>query len=147
MHYTTPLPHALHFSRNVASSDVATVVQNQIGSRHYEMERDYAGWFVKYRVDLDAITVAFPDMIIRYFGRDCYKYATFCVVEEANEEDSYMVLHIPGKVIQYNLKDGSFQMIYELDPENNDHHEGFHLYRSPLKYFVAYQYIPSLSSV
>ncbi|KAM7504604.1 hypothetical protein LguiB_003508 [Lonicera macranthoides] len=32
----------------------------------YEMERDYSGWFVKFRVDLDALMNAFPESISRY---------------------------------------------------------------------------------
>ncbi|XP_024029693.1 F-box protein At5g07610-like [Morus notabilis] len=29
----------------------------------YEMERDYSGWFVKYRVDLSRVSTAFPELI------------------------------------------------------------------------------------
>ncbi|KAM7465809.1 hypothetical protein LguiB_013371 [Lonicera macranthoides] len=35
----------------------------------YEMDMDYSGWFVKYRVDLDALMNAFPESINRYLVR------------------------------------------------------------------------------
>ncbi|XVF54911.1 hypothetical protein PTKIN_Ptkin05aG0218500 [Pterospermum kingtungense] len=112
----------------------------------YEMERDYSGWFVKYRVDLDAMRVTFPDdMNMHNSDSSCYSYVIFCVVRKANDEDSYLVLHIPGKVIGYNFRDGSFNTICDLDPDDDDD-EGFP-FQSTFKYQVAYQYIPTLCCV
>ncbi|XVF54910.1 hypothetical protein PTKIN_Ptkin05aG0218400 [Pterospermum kingtungense] len=109
----------------------------------YEMKRDYSGWFVKYRVHLDAIRVAFPDDLNVHSDFSCYSYVIFCVVRKANDEDSYMVLHIPGKVIEYNFSDGSFKTIFEFDPDHNDDDGGFP-FQPTFKYQVAYQYIPTL---
>ncbi|OMO52210.1 hypothetical protein COLO4_37349 [Corchorus olitorius] len=102
----------------------------------YEMEKDYSGWFVKYRVDLDAITAAFPEMV----DLDCYMFDfnILCVVREANDEDSYMVLRISDKAIQYNLKDGSLSSICDLTPYDQDY-EGI-----PFASHVAVQFIPTL---
>lgn len=32
------------------------------------------------------------------------------------DEDSFMVLHITGKLIRYNLNDKSFQLLHNFDP-------------------------------
>ncbi|XVF11371.1 hypothetical protein REPUB_Repub08aG0022200 [Reevesia pubescens] len=38
---------------------------------------------------------------------------------EANDEESYMVLHIHGKAIHYNLKDGNFKKIFDLSSDGD----------------------------
>ncbi|XVF11370.1 hypothetical protein REPUB_Repub08aG0022000 [Reevesia pubescens] len=64
---------------------------------------------------------------------------------EANDEESYMVLHIPDKAIRYNLKDGSFKKISDLDADENDYR------RSPtlisLTYFWDEHFIQTLSFI
>ncbi|OMO52202.1 hypothetical protein COLO4_37365 [Corchorus olitorius] len=65
----------------------------------YEIESDYSGWSVRYRVDLDQVTIAFPEMIRdNYDPSDVhyYMFSVLCVVREVNDEESYMVLHIPA---------------------------------------------------
>ncbi|OMO52200.1 hypothetical protein COLO4_37363 [Corchorus olitorius] len=105
-----------------------------------EMESDHSGWIVKYYVDLSPLTVAFPETQQKYLS-------LLFLVREANEEDSYMVVHIPGKVIRLNLKDGYFNKICDLEPVVNDP-EGtvLSLYTS-LRFFTPYQFIQTLSSV
>ncbi|KAJ0099781.1 hypothetical protein Patl1_20710 [Pistacia atlantica] len=66
----------------------------------YEMENDYSGWFIKYRVDLRQAATTFPEMIRSHINPEHiqhYKISTICVVREENEEESYLVVHIPGK--------------------------------------------------
>ncbi|KAJ0099782.1 hypothetical protein Patl1_20711 [Pistacia atlantica] len=66
----------------------------------YEMENDCSGWFVKYRVDLRQVATTFPEMIRSQAdpgGYNYYKISTICVVREENEDDSYLVVHLPGK--------------------------------------------------
>ncbi|KAL7180953.1 hypothetical protein ACSBR1_039914 [Camellia fascicularis] len=81
----------------------------------YEMARDYSEWFVKYQVDLDAVGAAFPKMIEILSGNKPFQaYNILTLVREENDEDSFMVLHMPdGKIIQYNLVDKSFKTIYD----------------------------------
>ena len=66
------------------------------------MQRDF-DWFVKYRGDLDFVTLIFPKMVfiqnVKY-----YMYHPLCLVEGEKQEEN-LVLAIPGKVISYNLKD------------------------------------------
>ncbi|TXG70584.1 hypothetical protein EZV62_005519 [Acer yangbiense] len=80
----------------------------------YELKTDYSGWFVKYQVDLDSITVAFPEMISTHLHPS--DFAILDIIREADDEESYMVLHIPGKLIRYNLNDKTFNMIYGFSP-------------------------------
>ncbi|XVF11243.1 hypothetical protein REPUB_Repub08aG0009700 [Reevesia pubescens] len=90
----------------------------------YEIESDYSGWFVKYHIDLDPLTVAFPGKIRTYLhpsDLNYYVFSVLCIVREANDEESYMVLHISDKAIQYNLKDGSFKKMCDLEPDENDY--------------------------
>lgn len=46
----------------------------------YEMERDYCRWFVKYSVDLDAITVSFLEMISGILSPAHQDYYRFSVL-------------------------------------------------------------------
>ncbi|KAA3458166.1 F-box protein [Gossypium australe] len=84
----------------------------------YEVESDYSGWFVKYNINLDPLIVAYPGMVRTYLDPSdlhYYAFSIFYIVREANDEESYMVLHIPEKAIRYSLKDGSFKKICDLD--------------------------------
>lgn len=75
-----------------------------------EMEKDYSGWFVKYNVDLNAISSAFPEMVCNPLE----PYYSFVVVF-VDEHDSSILLHIPCKVISYNLRD---KKVCDLTPKN-----------------------------
>ncbi|PRQ54184.1 hypothetical protein RchiOBHm_Chr2g0174701 [Rosa chinensis] len=76
-----------------------------------EMGRDYSGWFVKYRVDLDPIFSTYPQLPWYFI------VALFIAREETEgEESSSLLLHIPGKVISYNLRSNTFKS-FELPPE------------------------------
>lgn len=115
----------------------------------YEMQRDYSGYFVKYRVDLDVIIAAFPEMdvpsdeddFLFFYAFDCYKYSILGIIREANDEESYMVLHIPGKVIRYKLNDKTFTKICDFHPGHEDV-EGSQLEFTGLH---AYHYMETLA--
>ncbi|KAK9291571.1 hypothetical protein L1049_019519 [Liquidambar formosana] len=110
----------------------------------YEMERDYSGWFVKYCVDLDTLTTAFPEMMARngnYFNSphwDFYGFAVLCILQGETDEGSFLVLHIPGKTIRYNLKDKTYKKLGDVEDINNEGFLGF-------RHSKAYQYMESLS--
>ncbi|XVF49414.1 hypothetical protein PTKIN_Ptkin04bG0010000 [Pterospermum kingtungense] len=116
----------------------------------YEVESDYSGWFVKYHIDLDPVTVAFPEMVRTCddpMGLHYYVFSVLCIVREANDEDSYMVLEIPDKAVRYNLKDGSFKKIcdFALNDDDNDNMGSQRLVS--VRYFWAKQFIQTLASV
>lgn len=83
----------------------------------YEMEKreDCCRWIVKYQVDLSLIVKSYPEMI-KNFRRDLhfYLFSILCVVREENDDDSYLVVHLPAKVIRYNFKDKSFNKIHDF---------------------------------
>ncbi|KAL6227137.1 hypothetical protein ACLB2K_001096 [Fragaria x ananassa] len=78
-----------------------------------EMERDYSGWFVKYHVDLNPLGAAFP-------GLDWNAFVVLGLFPENGvEEDNstHLLLHLPGKIISYNLRNETFKTSVELAHE------------------------------
>ncbi|XVF11356.1 hypothetical protein REPUB_Repub08aG0020700 [Reevesia pubescens] len=73
-----------------------------------------------------------------------YVFSVLCIFKEANDKESYIVLHIPDKAIQYNLKDGSFKKICDLYADENDYRGSPTLIS--LTCFWAEQFIQTLSS-
>ncbi|KAM5552848.1 F-box protein [Rosa sericea] len=82
-----------------------------------EMETDYSGWFVKYHVDLNPLVAALP-------GQDWNAFFVLCLSREEETsqeiddkvEDSStdLLVHMPGKVISYNLRNKTFKTSIEL---------------------------------
>ncbi|XP_050380052.1 F-box protein At5g07610-like [Argentina anserina] len=72
----------------------------------FEMGKDYSGWFSKYNVDLDPLCTAYPHILQ-------YRCAILSLAPDENDEDeesSYLLmLHTPGTVISYNLKNNTFK--------------------------------------
>ncbi|MFS8027668.1 hypothetical protein Hanom_Chr16g01501431 [Helianthus anomalus] len=91
------------------------------------MLSDYSGWFVRFQVELDDLPEAFPEMINSYLYQSSpyyYQFNVFDVVRGEKEEDTFMVVRIPGKLIRYNVHDKSFKQIFNLTvyfsfPESN----------------------------
>ncbi|KAI8032400.1 F-box protein [Camellia lanceoleosa] len=102
----------------------------------YEMESDYSAWFVKYRVDLDAIPTAFPEMVCNSLD---YDFFVLSLVRRENDDESFLVLHIPGKIVRYNFQDNSFSTVLDFPPSHKKFRVGA-LYES-------FEYIESLAYV
>lgn len=87
----------------------------------YEVARDYSGWFVKYQVDLNAISSVFPE-IIKYRYNRCIGYTLNILSlvrsgKEEEEDGSFLVVEIPGgKVVCYNFMDKSVEKLWEFTP-------------------------------
>uniref|UniRef100_M1D0Z7 F-box protein n=1 Tax=Solanum tuberosum TaxID=4113 RepID=M1D0Z7_SOLTU len=109
----------------------------------YEMKHDGTGWFLKYEVNVEDVVLAFPHIIRGFLETTDFHYygmAVLDVVRGDKEEDSFLILHIPGMVIlRYNLVDKSFYKLWDFD---NGVHDAFawclHFDRSN-----TYQYIES----
>ncbi|XP_022737124.1 F-box protein At5g07610-like isoform X2 [Durio zibethinus] len=113
----------------------------------YEMKRDYSGWLVKYKVDLNPIAAAFPEMARGYvdpIGLHSYAFSILCIVHEETDEDTFLVLHLPNKAIRYNFKDSSFKKLYDFAPRRT--RVGGYI-SLELQCFDAYQFIKSFASV
>ncbi|KAG4190640.1 hypothetical protein ERO13_A07G043150v2 [Gossypium hirsutum] len=94
------------------------------------------------------IETAYPGMVRTYCvpsDLNYYVFSVLCIVREADDEESYMVLHIPEKAIHYNLKDGSFKKICDLDADENGYKGSPALIS--LTYFWAHHFIQTLSRV
>ncbi|XP_076886629.1 F-box protein At5g07610-like [Bidens hawaiensis] len=81
----------------------------------YEMLMDRSGWFVKYRVQLDELKCAFPEMYNQY----CHNFEVVDVVRgKEEEEDTFLVLIIDGTMmIRYRHRKSvsSYKCTYGLD--------------------------------
>jgi len=100
-----------------------------------EMKSDYSGWNVKYHVNLEALTAL-------YFERpELLNHSRFSVLLVHEEESSSsLVLQIQDKIISYDIRSGRFIKLHDLSQIQGNVSK---LYR----YYDAYQYIPTLSSV
>lgn len=113
-----------------------------------ELKKDYSEWFVKYKVDLQALVDQYPEMNLNYFdhfGSLSYAFVVLFLARDddgKNKDEASLLLHIPGKVISYNLKVGTFKKLCDLAPHGTE-------YRVSPQFglFDAYQYIETLASV
>ncbi|KAL7229417.1 hypothetical protein ACSBR2_008011 [Camellia fascicularis] len=116
----------------------------------YEMERDYCGWFVKYRVDLDAIPNLFPVMIRSSLDPSDLHYYQFVIlglIGEESDEEPFLVLHIPGKVIRYNFRDKSFRELFDVPCRPDNACFSFEGSLNFSGWFDAFEFIESLAYV
>lgn len=120
----------------------------------YEMEKDYSRWFVKYRVDINPVAIAiFPQMKQVWLDPLNVHYCAFsilCLVRGETEEESFLVLHLPGNAISYNLKDKTYKKLCDFAPDGDNDGDGDdHMGTDTLRFdrSDAYQYIQSLSCV
>ncbi|KAK1362951.1 hypothetical protein POM88_038512 [Heracleum sosnowskyi] len=65
------------------------------------------------------VSSSFPEILgdsFRNIGENDYNVVVASVIRrEKFDEDSFLVLELPGKIIRYNLVDGSFKVIMEFD--------------------------------
>ncbi|XP_058208265.1 F-box protein At5g07610-like [Rhododendron vialii] len=71
-----------------------------------ELERDYSGWFLKFCVDLDAVGIPRDPQF-------CH-FSILCVVRMERDEESLLVLHVPGKILRYFFGDGTLNKICDV---------------------------------
>ncbi|PSR93306.1 F-box protein [Actinidia chinensis var. chinensis] len=110
----------------------------------YEMQRDYSGWVVKYTVDLASVGAIIPEILQIPENWYC-SYNIVSLVRGKRDEESYLVLHVAGKFICYNLVQKTFKTIFDGSKQS----DGGGVAETPLRYywFNTYQYMESFSSV
>ncbi|KAE9599687.1 putative F-box domain-containing protein [Lupinus albus] len=74
-----------------------------------ELKKDISGWVIRYHVDLNLIEGC------TFSQHGNLKYSVLCVVHQAKEEDSMLVLFIDSKILSYNLKNHTSRIVYEVD--------------------------------
>ncbi|KAF3434833.1 hypothetical protein FNV43_RR21920 [Rhamnella rubrinervis] len=104
----------------------------------YEMKRDYSGWFVKFRVDLAELLIQFPEIQWNDFPNYACSCSIICVVRGELDDDSYLVLHIPGKIVRYYLKTKTWEVLIS---------SFFPFSRGIVRWSNAHQFIESLACV
>ncbi|KAL6535679.1 hypothetical protein OROMI_027053 [Orobanche minor] len=130
----------LHFIR---------VYPNATSLSVYELKSDYSEWFIKYWIDLASISKFIPEMTkykACYVDGKTYAFAVLSLIRrEKFQEDSFLVLEIPGKVIRYNLVDTSFKAMWDFDVDLGV--EKVDIWRFGFGTFRVWQYIEALSCV
>ncbi|KAK4489396.1 hypothetical protein RD792_005205 [Penstemon davidsonii] len=112
----------------------------------YEMKRDYSEWFVKYKVDLSRVVAAYPEMIRDYNNRKYYHFHVLSLVRgEEEEEEPFLVLHIPRKVVRYNLVSMTFRVLHDFVSDESNYIMCYGGVLNSLS--IGFQYIESLSCV
>ncbi|KAF5948128.1 hypothetical protein HYC85_014085 [Camellia sinensis] len=55
-----------------------------------------------------------------------YKFVILGLIREEEEDDdeSFLLLHLPRKIIRYNFRDNSFNKLFNLPSSHNDEEEG-----------------------
>lgn len=96
----------------------------------FELEKDCARWVLKFKVDLVEISNVFPEF-------QDYRFCVLCVVRGELDEDSFLVLNIPGKVLRCDFKSNTFYKLFDIDGSD-------HMFFYPEE---VYQYIESLACV
>ncbi|OIT03274.1 PREDICTED: F-box protein At5g07610-like [Nicotiana attenuata] len=104
-----------------------------------ELDKDTWKWSVKYRVHLARLISAFPEIVQQTAYGTQYAFSILSVIRGENEEDSVLLLTIPGKVVAYNLVLKTAKVVRELPGEI-----GETLRFNPVS---AYQYAESLVPV
>ncbi|XP_022718766.1 F-box protein At5g07610-like [Durio zibethinus] len=108
----------------------------------FEMAVDYSGWFLKYRVNLETVMNGFPEMNSYPREEGGNQISAACVIRSNKDEVSKVVVFVNGKAISYDLNDGTFTSLCDLDPCPKT-------YGSPSNDEVldVYQYFETLSCV
>ncbi|KAI3832840.1 hypothetical protein MKX03_026601, partial [Papaver bracteatum] len=109
-----------------------------------EMETDYSGWNLLYKLDLERIIPEYPEMVLRYKNsNDIVGYQVLILfVSEAEEKSSKKLVMLinHAQVISYDLKDMSYKEIYHFEPKTS-----FRSIRTSWSY--GHQYIESVACV
>uniref|UniRef100_UPI001CB98787 F-box protein At5g07610-like n=1 Tax=Erigeron canadensis TaxID=72917 RepID=UPI001CB98787 len=78
----------------------------------YEALSDHSGWFLKYQVDLDELPLIYPLLVNQ--NQLNYEFKVLDVVRGEEEEDAFMVVKIPQKIIRYDILKKTFKEIFDL---------------------------------
>ncbi|KAI3502152.1 hypothetical protein L1887_30183 [Cichorium endivia] len=80
----------------------------------YEIKKDYSEWSIKYHVDLEEVIRVYPNMLTR-LG---LHFMVQSIVLGGREEDSFIVLELPGKLIQYKFVTNTISQLRDFTSES-----------------------------
>lgn len=101
-----------------------------------EMDRDSWTWFVKYRVHISRLVTPFPEVVVKAKEGTHYAFSILCVKRGETEEDSALVITIPGKVVSYHFLRKTVEVLAELPSKDVDISHFHHL--------SAFPFVPTL---
>lgn len=109
-----------------------------------ELEKDYSRWIVRYQVDLGALVSAYPEMVRKNLDApNYYAFIILLLIREENEvDDSSLLLHIPGKIVSYNIRKKTFKEICKTVSEQS---KGRGKDQLQFGWLDVYQYFESLA--
>ena len=79
----------------------------------YEIKKDYSEWSIKYHIDLEEVIRVYPSMMTR-LG---LHFMVQSLVIGGKEEDSFIVLELPGKLIQYKFVVNTISQLRDFTTE------------------------------
>ncbi|XP_021282905.1 F-box protein At5g07610-like [Herrania umbratica] len=100
----------------------------------FEMAADYSDWFLKYRMNLETVVKGFPEIHLYPDEEGDNQVSAMCVIRSKIDEVSTVVVFVNGKVISYDLHDGTSTKLCDLEscPKTHGHlsdYEAFHVYQ------------------
>ncbi|GAB4836770.1 hypothetical protein Ancab_001682 [Ancistrocladus abbreviatus] len=103
----------------------------------YAMESYNTGWSLKDNVQIDEVLRDLPKKVV-----DNYAEWILCLAREEANGRLIMVIHVPGKILAYDLEDKSCKKLCDVEQS-----EGNALGKLKFSGFDAYPYAPSLAFV
>ncbi|GJV06398.1 receptor-like serine/threonine-protein kinase SD1-8 [Tanacetum coccineum] len=122
---TIQIPHILHLEGKLFDSRgcLLLVRRDDFGSSEftiYEMMKGSSVWLVRYHVDTDAFMTPLPK------GWSI-RSTVWSIVLGEREDDSFLVINLSGKVVEYNLISKNLWEVYDIGSNQltYDYHDGF----------------------
>ncbi|GKC86511.1 receptor-like serine/threonine-protein kinase SD1-8 [Tanacetum coccineum] len=122
---TIQIPHILHLEGKLFNSRgcLLLVRRDDFGSSKftiYEMMKGSSVWSVRYHVDTDDFMTSLPE-------RWSIRSTVWSIVLGEREDDSFLVINLSGKVVEYNLISKNLREMYDMGSYQltDDYHDGF----------------------
>ncbi|GKC70940.1 hypothetical protein Tco_1116823 [Tanacetum coccineum] len=122
---TIQIPHILHLEGKLFDSRgcLLLVRRDDFGSSKftiYEMMKGSSVWSVRYHVDTDDFMTPLPE------GWSI-RSTVWSIVLGEREDDSFLVINLSGKVVEYNLISKNLREMYDMGSNQltDDYHDGF----------------------
>ncbi|GJZ66396.1 hypothetical protein Tco_0623092 [Tanacetum coccineum] len=151
---TIQIPHILHLKGKLfyeSRGCLLLVRRDDFCSSEftiYEMMKGSSVWSVRYHVDTDDFMTPLPE------GWSI-RSTVWSIVLGEREDDSFLVINLSGKVVEYNLISKNLREMYDMGSNQltDDYHDGFippfamYDMRPKQVDHKVYEFIPSYASV
>ncbi|GJV91864.1 hypothetical protein Tco_1539677 [Tanacetum coccineum] len=150
---TIQIPHILHLEGKLFDLPgcLLLVRKDEFGSNKftiYKMMKGSSVWLVRYHVDTDDFMTPLPE------GWSI-RSTVWSIVLGEREDDSFLVINLSGKVVEYNLISKNLREMYDIGSNQltDDYHDGFippfamYDMRHKQVDHMVYEFIPSYASV